>query len=163
MEGAMRRFAVPALVMVVLLAAVSAAGAAALPLEGVMGRLVAVERVVEPECRSQADDGHCAFVAVQRGLDHLRRYMEHFRCTDAGGVPDIRVWPEYAPMTKHDSGPAVIVEARSLRCEIDPRHELALVERAALKESCSQLTWKCTLVWIPDEDPTIALIGSLEP
>ena len=49
-----------------------------------------------------------------------------------------------------------------IRCSIDPRSELMLVDRDAVARSCSQLGWKCNVVWVPDYDQTIAFIGVLD-
>ena len=132
------------------------------PLQGAIGTLAAVERVVERDCRDPADDGRCAFVAASRGLENLHAYMRHFRCVSASGTPDIHMEPRYAPMTEHDPGPVLIVKARSLRCAIDPRQELYPVEITSLREHCSRTEWKCSVAWVPDEDRTIALIGTLD-
>ena len=129
---------------------------------GVVGRMVAVERVVEEKCDDFKDDGRCAFVAIHRALDRLSGYMDHFRCVSASGQPKVSLAPAYEPFSKHDSGPVVMVEARDIRCTHDPRAELILIDHGALGKTCSRLGWKCNVVWVPDYDQTIAFIGDFK-
>lgn len=128
---------------------------------GVVGRLVAVERVNAADCDDFSDDGRCAFVAIEKAHRDLLRYMDHFKCVGASGRPRVRMSPHYNRFTKHDRGPVVMVEASDLRCSIDPRSELILVSTEDVPSECSLLIWKCNVIWIPDYDPTIALIGRL--
>ncbi len=135
---------------------------APVPISGAVGTVAAVERIDEAICRGEAS-GRCAFDAVRNAVLRLRACMAHFGCVGASGVPDIRIHERFEPMTEHDPGPAIVVEAGSMRCARDPRAELGLVPFSELRESCSRLEWKCDVVWIPDEDKTTAFIGALHP
>ena len=126
---------------------------------GVVGRMVAVERVNEDNCDDFKDDGRCAFVAIQTALDRLSGYLDHFRCVSASGKPRISLSPAYEPLSRHDPGPVVMVEARDIRCARDPRSELILIDYGALGKTCSRLGWKCSVVWVPDYNQSIAFIG----
>jgi hypothetical protein len=156
------RFASNAIALVVMVAAIALHGPkgfAQWSHLGVVGRMVAVERVIEDECDDFRDDGRCAFVAIQRALDRLSGYLDHFRCVSASGKPRVSLAPAYEPFTDHDPGPVVMVEARDIRCSRDPRHELMLIDYNALGKTCSRLEWKCSMVWVPDYDQSIAFIG----
>jgi len=128
---------------------------------GIVGRMVSVERVNEDDCDDLSDDGRCAFVAIEKAHKKLPLFMEHFRCVSASGKPNVQLASHYAPFSRHDRGPVVMVEARDLRCSIDPRTEFILVSDKDLPFECSRLAWKCNVIWIPDYDQTEAFIGQL--
>lgn len=128
---------------------------------GEVGTLIAVERVFEDDCDDFDDDGKCAYEAISSALRKLESHMNYFRCVSASSKPNIVLSPRYEAFSKHDPGPVVMVEARDLRCKIDPRGELRLVEEWRLEAECSRLTWKCDVIWRPDYDVTTLLIGRI--
>lgn len=128
---------------------------------GEVGTLSAVARVDEDQCMDRGDDGRCAHEAAVEALSDLADFMSHFRCVSASGRPNVVISPTYEKFTQHDSGPVIVVEARDLRCKVDPKSELKLVDEVRLENECSRLAWKCNVIWRPDYDVTTLFIGRM--
>ncbi|MBT3182083.1 MAG: hypothetical protein HN337_06205 [Deltaproteobacteria bacterium] len=128
---------------------------------GVIGKMVAVERIDESRCDELEDNGACAYSAIYRGLKKLREYMEHFRCINASRHTSVDLSSDYGPFTEHDVGPVVMIEMADLRCAINPRAELILIDQDEIPEQCSMLNWKCNIIWVPAYDQSTAFIGRL--
>jgi hypothetical protein len=136
-------------------------GFAQLGAQGLVGRMFAVERVDENSCGAYGESGQCGFDAARNAMSSLSKHLKHFNCVTTSGRPRVSLSADYERFSVFDRGPVVTADANDIRCSIDPRAELILVDKNAVAKSCSQLGWKCDVVWVPDYDPTIAFIGVL--
>jgi len=116
-----------------------------------VGRLVSIARVDKHRGRTAYEQ---TADATQEAVNRLQRVMDSFECRTMVGktAPSIST---FAPLTKYDHGPIVLAEMGDLSCSLSPTRQLFPADREEFKELCSQLHWKCDVVWISDGDPTV--------
>ena len=117
-----------------------------------VGRLVAIARA-DMSVRDVNAHSRTA-QAAEEAVSKLHEVMESFECrTMAGkGRPKINT---FEPLTKYDKGPLILAEMNDITCLLSPRRQLFPVEPQEFKGLCSQLEWKCDVVWISDGDPAV--------
>ena len=87
-------------------------GFAQLGSQGLMGRMVAVERVYEDACEDSDEPGRCGFDSAREAMDLLAKHLDHFNCVTTSGKPRVSLSPNYERFSTYDPGPVVTADAK---------------------------------------------------
>jgi len=82
-------------------------GFAQLGKQGLVGRMVALERVDEDACGEFEEPGRCGFEASRSAMNLLADHLEHFNCITTSGKPRVSLSSNYRRFSAYDPGPVV--------------------------------------------------------
>ena len=125
-----------------------------------VGRMIAIGRIDARACRRSENSNACGEEAAKEAKAKLREAIEVLRCRSI----DRREQPIIStrdPFTRYDPGPLVLAEMSDVYCRIFPRQQLIPVSPKRFTSLCSQLAWKCDVVWISDGDPSVLYVNRL--
>jgi len=124
-----------------------------------VGRMVALARVDMKTCGKSSEAAlECGYNASAVATEKLKTVEEMFDCHtfELDDKPEIS---ERAALSSHDNGPLVIAERDEMRCRLSPTRQLIPVNPQEFMTLCSQVEWKCDVVWISDGDPSVWYIN----
>jgi hypothetical protein len=123
-----------------------------------VGKIVSISRFTDRICEKPENIASCVSKESEKAVSILMNMIAQFGCRPMGEIqtPTLDV---INPLTKHDFGKLIIAEIDSLMCSSPPSTQMIPAEPGEFKNLCSQIDWKCDLVWIADGDPSVWYIN----